>query len=124
MSLTLGRKTVFVNNCPLLLVWSKTVVYTNQKFPQDFPLFKHVKKNKLSEYFSAPLWDSLFFLLKSELLCEFSQKYFKTTEKHSLTICGLLWGEKHVFVNISPILLGWSKTFVLSEYFSAPFWDG
>ena len=33
-------------------------LFTNPNFPHDFPLFKIVKKNKLSEYFSAPFWDS------------------------------------------------------------------
>ena len=44
MWLNLGRKTVYVNFCPFLLVWSKTVVYTNPNFSQDLPLPNMVKK--------------------------------------------------------------------------------
>ena len=58
MWLTLRRKTVFVNICPLLLGWSKQVVKRYPNFPQDWPLFKLVKKNKLSEYFCATFWDT------------------------------------------------------------------
>ncbi len=32
--------------------------------------------------------------LKRKVLCEFPQKFFKTTEKHSLAVSGSLWGEK------------------------------
>ena len=59
--------------------------------------------------------DSNFFLLKSELLCEFPKKYFKTTEKHSLAICGSFWGEKLVFINISPIFTGLVKNSCLNK---------
>ena len=38
------RKTGFVNICPLLLVGSKTVVYTNQNFPQYLPLSNMIRK--------------------------------------------------------------------------------
>ena len=60
MWLNLGRKTVFVNIYPLLMVWSITFVLTNPNFTQDFTLFKHGKNNKLSEYFSARFCDSHF----------------------------------------------------------------
>ena len=45
--LNLGRKTVFVNICHLLLVWSKTFVYTNPNFPQDFPLSNMERKTNI-----------------------------------------------------------------------------
>ena len=32
---------------------------------------------------------------KREVLCEFPQKCLKQTKKHSLAVCGLLWGEKY-----------------------------
>ena len=60
MWLILRGKKVFDNICSLLLVWSITVVKTNPNFALDFPLFKLVKKNKLSEYFCTPFWDSHF----------------------------------------------------------------
>ena len=44
MFLTLWRKTVFVNIYPILLIWSKIVVYTNPYFPQDFSLSNMVRK--------------------------------------------------------------------------------
>ena len=110
MWLNLRRKTVFVNIYPLLLVWSKAVV-TNPNFSQDLPLFKHGKKNKLSEYFSAPIWDSNFFWLKRKVLYEFPPKFFKTTERQSLAVYGSLCGEKQFFAIYSLLLL-WLKTIV------------
>ncbi len=49
------KKKIFVNISPILLARSK---HLHLNFPQHLPLFKHVKKNKLSEYFSAPFGDS------------------------------------------------------------------
>ena len=62
MWLNLGRKTfllIFVS-----FYWFDEKLLFNQikKFLQDFPLFKHGKKNKLSEYFSARFWDSHFYV--------------------------------------------------------------
>ena len=34
------RKTVFVNNCAILLLWTKTVVYTKSKFSSGFSPFQ------------------------------------------------------------------------------------
>ena len=42
------------------------------------------------------------FWLKSEVLCEFSKKCFKTTERHSLTVCGTHWGEKQFLLIFVP----------------------
>ena len=42
------------------------------------------------------------FGLKREVLCKFPQKYFKTTEKHSLSVCGSLWREKQFWLILSP----------------------
>ena len=49
-----------------LFYWfdQKKLFKTNPNIPQDLSLFKHDKKNKLSEYFCARFWDSHFFLLK------------------------------------------------------------
>ena len=52
------------------------------------------------------------FGLKREVRCEFLQKCFKTTEKHSLAVYGSLSGEKRVFVKISTILTGLIKKVV------------
>ena len=53
MSLTLGRKTFFINISPILLVCSKSWL-NKSKFSSGFVLFKHVKKNIVTEYLSAP----------------------------------------------------------------------
>ena len=42
------------------------------------------------------------FWTKKEVLCEFPRKSFKTTEKHSLAVCGSVWGEKHIFLIFVP----------------------
>ena len=70
--------------------------------PQDLPLFKLGKKNKLSEFFSARFWDSQFFWLKREVLNEFPPKCFNTTEKHSLAVCDSIWGEKQFLLIFVP----------------------
>ena len=62
-------------------------------FSSGFASFKHGKKNKLSEYFSARFWDRLFWL-KRKVLDDFLQNYFSTTERHSLAQCGSLCWEK------------------------------
>ena len=67
------------------------------------------KTNFLS--FSVHLSEIANFLIKREVICEFPPKCCKTTKKHSLAVCGSLWGEKPVYVNISLIFLIWSKTF-------------
>ena len=56
-------------------------------------------KNKFSEYLSAPYWNSCFFLLKREVLCEFPPKYSQTTEKHFFFLCVALW-VKNLFLLI------------------------
>ena len=50
------------------------------------------KTNFLS--ISVLLSELVIFCLKREVPCEFPQKCFKTTEKHSLAACVSLWGEK------------------------------
>ena len=60
IQLILMRKTVFVNNSPILLLCTKRVVYTNPNFPLDLPIFELVEKNKLSKYFWASFWESQF----------------------------------------------------------------
>ncbi len=74
---TLGRKTVFVNIRPLLLVWSKKFVLTNPNITKNLLLFKHGKKNKLSEYISGRFWDSHFIDWKENFSMNFSKTYSK-----------------------------------------------
>ncbi len=82
------------------------------------------------------------FVLKRKILFEFLQKCFKTTERHSLAVCGSFCGEKQfLLIFILFYLFNQKKKFKqiqiflrfasfkhdkknkLSEYFSALFWD-
>ena len=59
------------------------------------------KTNFLS--FSVLLSEIVIFCQKREVLCEFSRKYLKTTEKQSLALCGSQWCEKHFLLIFVPI---------------------
>ena len=107
------------------------------------PLFKLVKKNKLSEYFCELLSEIVTFWLKREVFSELARKCFKTTGKHNLAVCGSFWGEKQFLLIFVLHLLALNKKVVytnpnfplafllfklveksnLSEYFWASFWD-
>ena len=56
-----GQRTVFFKYLSPFTGLIKRNCLNKSKFSSRFTLFKHVKKNKLSEYFSAPFWDSYFF---------------------------------------------------------------
>ena len=56
--------------------------------------FLNVVKKQLSGYFQCSFLRLSLLCLKRIVLYEFLQKCFKTTERHSLAICGLLWREK------------------------------
>ena len=101
MSLTLWRKTVFLNIFLLLLVWSKTVVLTNPNFPQDLPLWNMVRKTDFLSI-SVLISEVVTFMSKKKVLYEFLQKFFKTTERHSLPVCGSLFVEKHFLLIFNP----------------------
>ena len=76
---TLGRKTDFVNNYPLLLVWSKRVA-TNSNFPQDLALSNMVgNTNFLS--ISVHVSEIVTFLTKREVLCDFYTKMLQNNRK-------------------------------------------
>ena len=96
-----GKKQLLLLFIPFYLFHQKRCL-NKSNFSSGFALFKHGRKNKLSEYFSVRFWDSHFFGIKREVLCEFSQKYFKRTERHSLTVCGRYWGEKHFLLIFFP----------------------
>ena len=120
----------------------KRLFTTNSNFPLDLLLFTLVEKKKLSKYFWASFWDS-FFWLNREVFSEFLQKCFKTTEKHSLALCGSFWSEKQIlfiFVQfycfeqkglftINPnlpldfLILKLVEKNKLSEYFWGFFWE-
>ena len=80
----------------------KNSCLNKSNFPQDLPLFKYGKKNKLSNFFGARLWDSYFYV-KKKFFYEFPQKCFQTTEKHSLKVCVSFCGEKLFFKHLTPL---------------------
>ncbi len=92
MLLILGRKTVLLIFVHYYWFDQKQLFKLIQNFLRISPF--HTWKKLLSEYFSACFWASQFFLLKRKVLNEFLQKCFKTTERHSLAVCGSHWGEK------------------------------
>ena len=65
-------------------------------------LSKYVEKNQLAEYFNARFCDSHFFV-KRKVLYEFPPKCLKTKERHSLTVCRSISGEKQFLVIFIPI---------------------
>ncbi len=65
---------------------------TNPNFHLHLLLFKLVEK-KL--HIISELRSEIFiFLIKREFFIEIAQKFFKTTEKHTLAVCGSFCGEK------------------------------
>ena len=67
--------------------------------------FSNMVRKKISEYFSALFWDSPFFWLKRKVLYEFPPNCFKTTESHSLAVCGSICGEKQFLLIFIPFYL-------------------
>ena len=100
MWLTFWRKSIFLIIIPFYWFNKKNWFKQIQIFP-EFALFKHVKKNKLSEFFSACFWGS-HFKSKKKLFLWILHKCFKTTERHSLAVCGSLCGEKYFLLIYIP----------------------
>ena len=93
MWLTVESKTVFVNIWPLLLVCPKKLFKQIHIFLRIFPFSNMLRKTNLlciSDFLS----EIAIFWIKRDVLCEFSRKCFKTTEKHSLAVCGSFLAEK------------------------------
>ena len=86
------RKTVLLIFVPFYCFVQKGLFTTNPNFPLDLLLFKLFEKNKLTDYFCAPFWDS-HLLTKKRIFQWITQKCFKTTEKHCLLVCGSFWGD-------------------------------
>ena len=63
------------------------------KFSSEFALFKHGKKNKFLRI-SVLVSQMSLLSLKIKVLYEFLRKCFKTTERHTLSVCGSLCGVK------------------------------
>ena len=90
------------------------------KFFSGFSHFKHGKKNKFSVYFSARFWDS-HLCIKRKFLIEFPPKCFKTTERHSLAVCGPLCGEKQFLLIFIPFYWLMKKSCLNKSKFSTGF---
>ena len=94
MWLTLWRKTVFLIFIRFYMFNKKKLLKQIQIFLRIFPFSNMVRKtNFLSISVLISLRQSLL-CLKRKVLYEFLQKCFKTTERHSLAVCGLHCGEK------------------------------
>ena len=88
-----GEKEFFSIFLPFYWFDQKQLFKQIQIFLRICPLSNMLRKTNfltISALFSeiVTLWR------KREVLCEFQQKCFKTTEKHSLAVCGSLLGEK------------------------------
>ena len=101
MSLTLWRKTVYVYFCPLLLVWSKKVVYTNPNISKDLPISNMIRKINFP-IISVLVTEIVTFMSKKKSFLWISQKSFKTSERHRLAVCGSLCGEKQFLLIFVP----------------------
>ena len=112
-------KNSFVNNCPVLLVWTQTVVYIITKFYSGFATFQTCWEKPIFWVFLSLFLRYSIFWHKREVNSEFFRKFVKTTEKYSLAVCGSFWGEIF-FVNICTIWLDWKKivVYIVSKFSS------
>ena len=78
------EKFFLVYICPVLLLWKKVLNKTNPNITLGLLLFKFLKK-KISEFLV---------ILSERSFNELAGKWFKTTEKHSLAVCGKFSGQK------------------------------
>ena len=101
MWLTLWRKKVLLEFVSFYWFDKKRFVLINLNFMQYLPFSNMLRK---TNFLSIPVIPSVvvIFVLKIEVLCEFSRKCFKTTEKHSLAECDSLWGEKQFLLEFDP----------------------
>ena len=96
-----GKKHFFVNIYPLSLVWSKQLFKQIQIFLRIFQFSKMVRKtNYLS--ISVIVFEIVTFVSKKKNFLWISKKIFKTTERHSLAVCGSLCGEKQFLLIFIP----------------------
>ena len=93
MWLTFWIKTVFL--IFILFYWfdQKHLLKQIQIFLRIYPFSNMVRKRN-SLNISVLVSEIVILCLKRKVLYEFLQKCFKTTERHSLAVCGLLCGEK------------------------------
>ena len=72
MWLTLGRKTVLLIFLPFYLFEQKQLI-NKSKFSSGFAPFQTFWEKQISEYFSAPFWDSDIFDWKDKFSVNFPQ---------------------------------------------------
>ena len=70
-------------------------------FSSRFVPFKHGKKNKFLSI-SVLVSEIVTFLTKKKSSLWISPNFFKTTEKHSLAVCGSFCGKKHFMLIFIP----------------------
>ena len=99
MWLTLWKKTVLLIYVAFCWFDQKLLFKEIQIFLRICP-FTHGKK-KNSEYYDA-VSAIVILYLKRKVLYKFPPKCFKTTERHSLRVCGSLCGEKQFLLIIIP----------------------
>ena len=66
-----------------------------------FAPFKHLRKTNFLSI-SVLVSEIVTFIIKRKVLHELPQKCFKTTERHSLAVCGSLYGEKQFLLIFIP----------------------
>ena len=98
MWLILRGKTGFVNICPFYW-FDQTNLFKQIQIFFRICSFSNLLRKTNSVYFCALFWD---FWLKIEIFSELAKKCFKTTEKHSLAVCGSFCGKKEFLLIFDP----------------------
>ena len=75
------------------------------KFSSGFAPFKHGNKKKTFLRFSVLVSEIVTFMSIIKILYEFPTKWFKTTESHSLAVCGSICWEKQFLLIFIPFYL-------------------
>ena len=102
MWLILWRKTFFLIFIPFYWFDQKQLFKQIQIFLRICPFSNMVRKTKFQSI-SVHISEIDSFMTKRKVLYEFPQKVFKTTERHSLEVCGSLCGEKQFLLIFIPI---------------------
>ena len=101
MWLTLNRKTVFVNICPIYWFDQKKLFKQIQIFLRICPFSNLLRKTNFLSI-SVLLSEIVTYLLKREVFSELARKRFKTKVKHNLAVCGSFCGEKQFLLIFVP----------------------
>ena len=96
-----GEKLFLLIIVPFYCFEQKQLFTPNPNFPLVFLRFKHVEKCNLSVNFEF-LSEIVTFWNKKDVFNVLPQIFYKTTERHSLAVCGSLWGEKQFLLIFVP----------------------